>query len=86
MGIKYVLTGEGADELFGGFLYFHKVLNSNEFQRECVRKVSGLYTFDLLRANKSTMAWGLEVRPPFLTKIIYRVCYEHRSKTENDKF
>lgn len=68
MGIKYCLTGEGADELFGGYLYFHKAPSSDEFHRECVRKVTRLYTFDLLRANKSTMAWGLEVRPPFLQK------------------
>jgi len=68
MGIKYCLTGEGADELFGGYLYFHKAPNSVEFHKECVRKVTRLYTFDLLRANKSTMAWGLEVRPPFLQK------------------
>ncbi|KAL4511626.1 hypothetical protein ABPG72_012471 [Tetrahymena utriculariae] len=66
LGIKYCLTGEGADELFGGYLYFHKAPNAEELHRECVRKVKDLYKYDLLRANKSTMAWGLEVRPPFL--------------------
>lgn len=68
LGIKYCLTGEGADELFGGYLYFHKAPNAEEFHKECVRKVKDLYKYDLLRANKSTMAWGLEVRPPFLHK------------------
>jgi len=63
-----VLTGEGADELLGGYLYFHKAPNREEFHRECIRKVNDLYKYDLLRANKSCMAWGLEVRPPFLQK------------------
>ena len=66
LGIKMCLTGEGADELFGGYLYFHKAPNETERQAELVRKVQNLYKYDLLRANKSTMAWGLEVRPPFL--------------------
>lgn len=69
LGIKYCLTGEGADEIFGGYLYFHKAPNEKEFHMETVRKVKDLYKFDLLRANKSTMAWGLEVRPPFLDKL-----------------
>jgi len=68
LGIKYCLTGEGADELFGGYLYFHKAPNAEEFHRETIRKVNDLYKYDLLRAKKSTMAWGLEVRPPFLYK------------------
>jgi len=68
LGIKYVLTGEGSDELFGGYLYFHKAPNKVEFHKETVRKVQDLYKYDLLRANKSTLAWGLEVRPPFLHK------------------
>jgi asparagine synthase (glutamine-hydrolysing) len=66
MGIKYCLTGEGADELFGGYLYFHKAPNAKEFHQETVRKVKDLYKYDLLRANKSCLAWGLETRPPFL--------------------
>jgi len=68
LGIKYCLTGEGADELFAGYLYFHKAPNEIELHKETVKKITNLYTFDLLRANKSTMAWGLEVRPPFLHK------------------
>ncbi len=68
LGIKYCLTGEGADEIFAGYLYFHKAPNAEELHKECVRKVKDLYKYDLLRANKSTMAWGLEVRPPFLHK------------------
>lgn len=66
LGIKMVLTGEGADELFGGYLYFHKAPNDVEFHKETVRKVQDLYRYDLLRANKSMLAFGVEVRPPFL--------------------
>jgi len=66
LGIKLVLTGEGADEIFGGYLYFHKAPNEVEFHKETIRKVRDLYKYDLLRANKSTLAYGLEVRPPFL--------------------
>ena len=65
-GIKMVLSGEGSDELFGGYLYFHQAPNSREFHRECVNKVRNLHKFDCLRANKSTMAWGVEARVPFL--------------------
>jgi asparagine synthase (glutamine-hydrolysing) len=65
-GIKVVLTGEGADEIFGGYLYFHKAPNKEELHKECVRKCKDLYKYDLARANKSTMAWGIEVRPPFM--------------------
>jgi asparagine synthase (glutamine-hydrolysing) len=68
MGVKMVLSGEGADEVFGGYLYFHKAPNAEEFHRETVRKVDALHLYDCNRANKSTMAWGLEVRPPFLDK------------------
>jgi len=68
LGIKMVLSGEGADELFGGYLYFHKAPNEEEFHKECIRKVRDLYRYDLLRANKATLAWGLEARPPFLHK------------------
>ncbi|NRB81799.1 MAG: asparagine synthase B, partial [Saccharospirillaceae bacterium] len=68
MGIKMVLSGEGADELFGGYLYFHKAPNAKEFHEETVRKVSKLHMFDCLRANKSMAAWGIEARVPFLDK------------------
>lgn len=68
MGIKMVLSGEGADELFGGYLYFHKAPNSEEFHKETVRKLDKLYQYDCLRANKSLMAWGIEGRVPFLDK------------------
>jgi len=68
MGIKMVLSGEGADELFGGYLYFHKAPNDKEFHEETVRKLSKLYMYDCLRANKSLAAWGIEGRVPFLDK------------------
>lgn len=68
MGIKMVLTGEGADEIFGGYLYFHKAPNAEEFHNESVRKVSRLHMYDCLRANKSLAAWGVEGRVPFLDK------------------
>ncbi len=68
MGIKMVLTGEGADEIFGGYLYFHKAPNAEEFHKESVRKVSRLNQYDCLRANKSLAAWGVEGRVPFLDK------------------
>ena len=68
MGIKMVLSGEGADELFGGYLYFHKAPNSKEFHEETVRKINKLHMYDCLRANKSLAAWGIEGRVPFLDK------------------
>ncbi|OSY87259.1 asparagine synthetase B [Tenacibaculum holothuriorum] len=68
MGIKMVLSGEGADEIFGGYLYFHKAPNAEEFHKETVRKLDKLYQYDCLRANKSLMAWGIEGRVPFLDK------------------
>ncbi len=68
MGIKMVLTGEGADEVFGGYLYFHKAPNPGEFFAETVRKVQALNNYDCLRANKSMAAWGVEARVPFLDK------------------
>lgn len=68
MGIKMVLSGEGSDELFGGYLYFHKAPNAKEFHEELVRKLSKLHLYDCLRANKSLMAWGVEGRVPFLDK------------------
>ena len=68
MGIKMVLSGEGADELFGGYLYFHKAPNPEEFHEETVRKLDKLHMYDCLRANKSLAAWGIEGRVPFLDK------------------
>lgn len=68
MGIKMVLSGEGADEVFGGYLYFHKAPNAQAFHEEVVRKLSKLYLYDCLRANKSLAAWGVEGRVPFLDK------------------
>ncbi|MGS0729923.1 asparagine synthase-related protein, partial [Shewanella sp. 0m-11] len=64
MGIKMVLSGEGADELFGGYLYFHKAPNAQAFHEELVRKLDKLHLFDCLRANKAMAAWGLEARVP----------------------
>lgn len=68
MGIKMVLSGEGADEIFGGYLYFHKAPSAKAFHEETVRKLSKLYLYDCLRANKSLAAWGVEGRVPFLDK------------------
>ena len=68
MGIKMVLSGEGADEIFGGYLYFHKAPDARSFHEETVRKLSKLYLYDCLRANKSLTAWGVEGRVPFLDK------------------
>lgn len=68
MGIKMVLSGEGADEIFGGYLYFHKAPDARAFHEETVRKLSKLHLYDCLRANKSLAAWGVEGRVPFLDK------------------
>ncbi|WP_455585472.1 asparagine synthase B [Bacteroides sp.] len=68
MGIKMVLSGEGADEIFGGYLYFHKAPNARAFHEETLRKISKLHLYDCLRANKSLAAWGVEGRVPFLDK------------------
>ena len=68
MGIKMVLSGEGADEIFGGYLYFHKAPDAKAFHEETVRKLGKLYLYDCLRANKSLSAWGVEGRVPFLDK------------------
>ncbi|MEZ4809375.1 MAG: asparagine synthase B [Allomuricauda sp.] len=68
MGIKMVLSGEGADELFGGYLYFHKAPSPKDFHEETVRKLNKLHMYDCLRANKSLAAWGIEGRVPFLDK------------------
>lgn len=68
MGVKMVLSGEGSDEIYGGYLYFHAAPDAPSFHQECVKRVKNLHTSDCLRANKSTMAWGLEARVPFLDK------------------
>lgn len=68
MGVKMVLSGEGADELFGGYLYFHKAPDAKAFHEETVRKIENLHQYDCLRANKSLAAWGVEGRVPFLDK------------------
>jgi asparagine synthase (glutamine-hydrolysing) len=68
MGVKMVLSGEGADEIFGGYLYFHKAPNAQAFHEETVRKLSKLHLYDCLRANKSLASWGIEGRVPFLDK------------------
>jgi len=68
MGIKMVLSGEGADEIFGGYLYFHKAPTAKDFHEETVRKLGKLHLYDCLRANKSLSAWGVEGRVPFLDK------------------
>ncbi|KAJ8700251.1 asparagine synthetase [Pleurotus ostreatus] len=73
MGVKMVLSGEGSDEIFGGYLYFHAAPDRVSFHQECVRRVKNLHTSDCLRANKSTMAWGLEARVPFLDKAFLEV-------------
>jgi asparagine synthase (glutamine-hydrolysing) len=67
-GVKMVLSGEGADEIFGGYLYFHKAPNANEFHEENVRKIQQLHLYDCLRANKAMMAWSVEARVPFLDR------------------
>ncbi|MBN2694190.1 asparagine synthase B [bacterium] len=82
MGIKMVLSGEGSDEIFGGYLYFHKAPNPQEFHEETVRKLSKLYLYDCLRANKSMAAWGVEARVPFLDKEFLNIAM---SINPNDK-
>jgi asparagine synthase (glutamine-hydrolysing) len=67
-GIKMVLSGEGSDEVFGGYLYFHKAPDARELHEETVRKIQKLHLYDCLRANKAAMAWGVELRPPFLDR------------------
>ena len=76
MGVKMVLSGEGSDELMGGYLYFLNAPNNKEFFLECKRRVEELSYFDCMRANKSTLAWGLESRVPFLDKEFIDLCFE----------
>ncbi|KAH3900927.1 probable Asparagine synthetase [glutamine-hydrolyzing] 2 [Saccharomycodes ludwigii] len=73
-GVKMVLSGEGSDEIFGGYLYFAQAPNAAEFHTESVKRVKNLHLSDCLRANKSTLAWGLEARVPFLDKEFLQVC------------
>lgn len=82
MGIKMVLSGEGADEIFGGYLYFHKAPSAEEFHKETVRKLSKLHLYDCLRANKSLSAWGVEGRVPFLDKEFLDVAMRTNSKAK----
>ncbi|KAJ2669175.1 asparagine synthetase [Coemansia spiralis] len=77
-GVKMVLSGEGSDEVFGGYLYFHYAPSADEFHKETVKRVHNLHTSDCLRANKSTMAWGLEARVPFLDKEFLQVAMNVR--------
>ncbi|GAA96725.1 uncharacterized protein L969DRAFT_90653 [Mixia osmundae IAM 14324] len=78
MGVKMVLSGEGSDEILGGYLYFHAAPDAKSFHQECVKRVKNLHTADCLRANKSTMAWGLEARVPFLDKQFLEVAMNVR--------
>lgn len=86
-GIKMVLTGEGADEIFGGYLYFHKAPNAKEFHQENIRKLQDLYKYDLLRANKSCASWGIEARVPFLDRnfVEYAMSFDPNYKMINDE-
>lgn len=82
MGIKMVLSGEGSDEVFGGYLYFHKAPNAKELHEETVRKLQALHMYDCARANKAMSAWGVEARVPFLDKnsSTWRCVSTHRIK------
>lgn len=86
LGIKMVLTGEGADEIFGGYLYFHKAPNEIELHKETVRKVQDLYKYDLLRANKAMLAFGVEVRPPFLHRPFLEYAMSIDPKDKHPKY
>jgi asparagine synthase (glutamine-hydrolysing) len=85
MGIKMVLTGEGADEIFGGYLYFHKAPDAQAFHEENLRKISKLHLYDCLRANKSLAAWGVEGRVPFLDKEFIDVAMRMNPKDKMSK-
>jgi len=80
MGIKMVLSGEGADEIFGGYLYFHKAPDARSFHEETVRKLSRLHSYDCLRANKAMSAWGVEARVPFLDRDFLDVAMSQNPK------
>jgi len=80
MGVKMMLSGEGADELFGGYLYFHKAPNAEEFHKETVRKLDKLHMYDCLKANKSLAVWGIEGRVPFLDKEFMDVAMQIKPK------
>ena len=82
MGIKMVLSGEGADEIFGGYLYFHKAPNDREFHEETIRKLDRLHQFDCLRANKAMAAWGVETRVPFLDRAFLDVAMSVSPKSK----
>lgn len=88
MGVKMVLSGEGSDEIFGGYLYFHKAPNAREFHDELVRKLDALHNYDCLRANKSMMAWGVEPRVPFLDRefldVAMRIDTRHKMIDKSD--
>jgi len=86
MGIKMVLSGEGADEVFGGYLYFHMAPDAEELHKETVRKLSNLSRYDCLRANKSMAAWGVEARVPFLDKefLEYAMSFDPKEKMCRD--
>ena len=84
LGIKMVLSGEGADEILGGYLYFHNAPSGNDFHKECIRRVQGLHNFDCLRANKSTMSWGLEARVPFLDKSLMELLIPIHPELKNN--
>ena len=83
MGVKMVLSGEGSDEIFGGYLYFHAAPNKEEFHQETVRRVKNLHLSDCLRANKSTAAWGVEARVPFLDKQVRPTLAANPTKKKN---
>ena len=87
LGIKMVMTGEGADEIFGGYLYFHKAPDSKEFHLETIRKLQDLYKYDLLRANKTTAGWGVEARVPFLDRdfVEYAMSFDPQYKMINQE-
>ena len=77
MGVKMVLSGEGSDEIFGGYLYFHAAPDKKAFHEETIQRIKNLHLADCLRANKSTAAWGVEARVPFLDKDVSRTCFFH---------
>ncbi len=85
MGIKVVLSGEGADEIFGGYLYFRNAPSTEEFQKETIERVQKLFTADLLRADKSTMAHGLEARVPFLDKAFLEMAIQIKPEEKQPK-